>query len=68
MTDKVRARATRARRKVDAMIREQTNYTGQRPTIIRVQLREYLALKEVGFVTADDKYSGDPHGLEVRPG
>lgn len=64
----VRTIADKAATRVRNMIAEQTRHTGKRPTIIRVTLSDYLAMSEVGYVTTESKLSGDPHGLEVRPG
>ena len=64
---KTRRRADQAREKIRKMIVEITNWKGQRPTLVRVNLGDHLALVECGYVR-DGKLSGDPHGLEVKPG
>jgi len=65
MADKVVRRARRARDKVEKMIREMKAWQGQRPTLLRVNMGDYLALTEVGFVR-DGKWSGTD--IEVKPG
>lgn len=64
---KTRRRADKARTKIAAMVREITSWKGKRPTVVRVNLSDHLALVECGYVR-DNKLSGDAHGLEVRVG
>lgn len=64
-TARTKRRALKARDKVDKMVREITNYKGKRPTMVRVNMPDYLALTEVGWLK-DGKLSGS--NLEVKPG
>lgn len=64
---KTRRRADKARDKIAAMVREITQWKGARPTRVRVNIGDHLALTECGYVR-DNVLSGDPHGLEVLPG
>lgn len=64
---RTRTRADKARDKIAKMICEITAWKGQRPTVVRVNAGDFLALVECGYVR-DEKLSGDPHGLEVRIG
>lgn len=59
--DNVKRRAEKARQRVNKMIVEQTQWQGKRPTVIRVQLRDYLALVELEWA---DRWPG----IEVKPG
>ena len=53
--------ANKAREIVEKSIRELTNYTGERPSVVRVKPSYYLVLTEVGWV---DRWPG----IEVRAG
>ena len=62
---RTQARARKARDKIDKMVREITQWKGERPTMVRVNHGDYLALTEVGWIK-DGVLSGTK--LEVRPG
>ena len=62
---RTQARARRARDKIDKMVREITQWKGERPTMVRVNHGDYLALTECNWIR-DGKLSGT--NLEVRPG
>ena len=64
---RTRTRADKARTKVSKMIREITDWKGQRPTVVRVNIGDHLAMTECGYLK-DNVLSGDPHGLTVLPG
>ena len=64
---KTRRRADKARDKIAKIVREVTDWKGERPTVVRVNHGDHLALVECGYVR-DGKLSGDSHGLEVMPG
>lgn len=61
----VRTRATKALEKIRKMIAEQKSYTGKTPTVIRVNMSDFLALTECNYIR-DGKLSGSQ--LEVKPG
>ncbi len=65
MSTKTKRRAEKARDKITKMVREITQWKGEAPTVVRVNMADYLALIEVGYVR-DGKYSGTE--LEVKPG
>lgn len=62
---RTRTRAEKARAKIDKMIAEQTAWTGKKPTVVRVETADLLALVECRYVV-DGRLSGTD--LEVRPG
>lgn len=62
---RTKRRALKARDKIDKMVREITRYKGERPTLVRVNMGDYLALTEVGWIK-DGVLSGSH--LEVKPG
>ncbi len=62
---KTKRRALKARDKIDKIVREITNYTGKRPTVVHVNMPDFLALTEVGWVK-DGTLSGST--IEVKPG
>jgi hypothetical protein len=64
---RTRRRADNAKEKIRKMIAEITGWNGERPTVVRVNMGDYLALTECGYVR-DGVLSGDPHSLEVKPG
>lgn len=64
---RTRTRADKARDKIGKMIREITTWKGERPTVVRVNAGDFLALVECGYVR-DETLSGDPHGLKVMIG
>ena len=64
---KVRTRADRARDKCDKIIREITQFTGERPKVIRVNSRDLLALTECGHVV-DDKLRNTTPAVKVMLG
>lgn len=65
MSDQVKRRANKARDKIFRMVREITQWKGEPPNLVRVNMRDYLALTEVGWLR-DGKLSGTD--LEVKPG
>ncbi len=60
-----KARADRTVKKINKMVREITQWNGQRPSMVRVNYGDYLALTEANYLQ-DGKLSGT--NLEVRPG
>lgn len=58
-------RARKALDKIDKMVREVTQWRGERPTIVRVRMADYLALTECGYVQ-EGRLNGT--ALEVKPG
>jgi len=64
---KTQTRANKALEKVRKMRAEWRQWKGEDCTVVRVNMGDYLALTECNYVR-DGKLSGDPHGLEVRPG
>lgn len=65
MADKVKRRANQARDKINKMVREIEAWKGEKPTVVRVNHGDFLALTEVGWIR-DGKLSGTM--LEVKPG
>mgnify|MGYP003657646357 CR=1 FL=1 len=62
---RTKRRALKARDKIDKMVREITRYKGERPTLVRVNMGDYLALTEVGWIK--NGVLAGSH-LEVKPG
>lgn len=56
---KVRRCVFKAEEKVNRMIRELTRFTGQRPTVVRIPVHDYLALTE------GEKLNSFP-GVEIK--
>lgn len=62
---KTQTRASKALEKIRKMKAELTQWQGRPPESIRVNLADYLALTECGYIR-DGRLSGD--GLEIKPG
>lgn len=62
---RTKTRALKARNKIDKMVREITAWKGERPSLVRVNMSDYLALVECDWIR-DGKLSGT--SLEVKPG
>lgn len=62
---RTKRKALKARKKIDAMVREWRNWKGEAPTMVRVRMSDYLVLTEVGWIK-DGVLSGS--NLRVKPG
>ena len=62
---RTKRRALKALDKIYKTVAEITKYKGERPKLIRVNMGDYLALTEVGWIK-DGVLSGS--NLEVKPG
>lgn len=56
----------KVRDKIGRMQRELREWSGKEPTLVRVRHKDYLILKEVGWIDDNGKLSGTM--LEVKPG
>lgn len=61
MDQKTRRRAEKAKEKVYRMVKEIEDWKGERPTVVRVSMSDYLALVEANYVNSFAN-------LEVKPG